>query len=76
MIISLNRITQRKKLYMEVGEFKEGIKCWIFENGLWYDSSFREKLGCIETHSLKELLTRVHPFINLERNLSSGLTTR
>lgn len=51
---------------MEVGGSDESLKCWIFENGLEQDSSFREKLGRKESNSLKELMYKVQRFINME----------
>lgn len=44
---------------VEVGGAAEGLKCWIFKNGLRQHSSFREKLGHRKGHSLKQLLNRV-----------------
>lgn len=41
---------------IEVGGLYESLKCWIFENGLKDDNSFKDMLGRKEAHSLKELL--------------------
>lgn len=43
-------------MVVEVEGVEEGLKCWIFENDLRQYRPFREKLGHMEAHSVKEPL--------------------
>lgn len=66
----LNIITQEKKeslktyidhftkVVVEVGGSDKILKHWIFENGLWQDNAFEEKLSHKVTQNSKELFNK------------------
>lgn len=59
LVVVHHRFTQ---VAVEVRGAEEGLECWIFENTLRQDNTFREKLWRMKAHSLKEILNKAQPF--------------
>lgn len=58
---------------LEVEWYAEGLKCWIFDNGILHDIPFRRKLERRESHIMQEFLSKAQSFINLEEKLNTRL---
>lgn len=58
---------------IEVDGAQECLQCWIFENNLLSDHSFKKKLGMRKVKYVQEMLTMVEPFMLLEENLATCL---
>lgn len=54
----------------EVERTKEGLKCWIFENGLLRDHTFWMKIGRKKVRTTQEIVSMAQSYIILEEKLN------
>lgn len=59
------------QVVVELEGVDESLKCWIFENDMFWDNLFRKNLGRKEACTTDELMIRAQSFINLEENLNT-----
>lgn len=52
-----------------VGGSDESLNLWIFKKEIRLNYTFWQRLGCKEAYNLKNLLSRVQPYINYEEKL-------
>ena len=64
-------IEQFTYVIIEVLGAEEGLKCWIFENGLLRDHPFKLKIGRKKVRTTQEMLSMARSYTILEEKLNT-----